>query len=82
MSSLASTGWTDAWAVASYSRLGHDHPIAAHWDGNHWTITPTPHHNTDSALFDVIAASPTDAWAVGASARFHPQGRGVRPLGA
>ena len=81
VSSLASTGWTDAWAVASYSRLGHDHPIAAHWDGNHWTITPTPHHNTDSALFDVIAASPTDAWAVGASARFHPQGKGCAPLG-
>ena len=75
VSSLTSTSWTDAWAVASYSRHGHDHPIAAHWDGNHWSITPTPHHNTDSALFDVIAAGPTDAWAVGASARFHPQGK-------
>jgi hypothetical protein len=73
VSSLASTGWTDAWAVAGYSRHRHDHPIAAHWDGNHWTITPTPQpHKMDSALFDVIAASPTDAWTVGKSAQFHP----------
>ena len=64
VSSLASTGWTNAWAVASYIRHAHDHPIAAHWDGN-----------TDSALYDVIVASPTDAWAVGASAWSHPRGK-------
>jgi hypothetical protein len=75
VSSLSSTSWTDAWAVSSYSRHGHDYPIAAHWDGKHWSITPTPHHETDSALFDVIAAGPTNAWAVGASTRFHPQGK-------
>ena len=74
VSSLASTRWTDAWAVASYTRHAHDHPIAAHWDGNHWSIIPTPQHETDSALYDVIDVSPTDAWAVGASERFHPTG--------
>ena len=67
---LTSTSASDAWAVAGYSGHGHSHPIAAHWDGNHWSIIPTPQPNTDSALYDVIAASPTDAWAVGESAWF------------
>lgn len=74
-SGLTSTSATDAWAVGGYARHGHTHPIAAHWDGHTWSIVPTPHHNTDSALYDVIATSPTNAWAVGASSWFKPQGK-------
>jgi hypothetical protein len=70
---LTSTSASDAWAVAGYNRHGHSHPIAAHWDGDHWSIIPTPQPNTDSALYDVIAASPTNAWAVGESAWFPDQ---------
>jgi hypothetical protein len=80
--SLTSTSASDAWAVAGYTRHGHSRPIAAHWDGNHWSIIPTPQPNTDSALYDVTAASPNDAWAVGADMRVNPADGTGRGLGA
>ena len=71
---FSATGWNDAWAVGSYrtgpSRgYGYSHPLAAHWDGSTWTITPVPDvrgHN-DTELDSVAAAGRHDAWAIGQS---------------
>lgn len=58
---------TDAWAVGSFAQGHHSRTLAAHWDGNSWQIAPTPNRSTDSALTDVVAVSPDNAWAVGQS---------------
>jgi hypothetical protein len=73
---FAATSATDAWAVGGYQHHGHSRTLAAHWDGDRWAIAPTPNHNTDSALSDVVAISPTDAWAMGSSMfdHFTPSG--------
>ena len=52
---VAATSASDAWAVGGYQHHGHSRTIAAHWDGERWAIAPTPNHNTDSALSDVVA---------------------------
>ena len=64
---LTATSTMDAWAVGGIRIGGHTKTIAAHWDGRTWMIAPTPSRNTDSALVDVQAVSPTDVWALGQS---------------
>ena len=40
--------------------------LVEHWDGNTWTVVPTPNgNNTGNVLFAVTAISSTDIWAVG-----------------
>jgi hypothetical protein len=49
------------WATGSlFDQTG---SIIEHWDGVSWSLVPHPH----AVLFDVVAISPTDAWAVGYS---------------
>jgi hypothetical protein len=64
---LTANSATDAWAVGGIRVGGHVKTIAAHWDGHTWRIAPTPTQNTDSALVDIQAVSPTDVWALGQS---------------
>ena len=63
----------DAWAVGSCAGSRPETEATAatltvHWDGANWTRVPSPnvadrHHE----LLDVVALSPNDVWAVGAS---------------
>ena len=53
----------DVWVVGVDYDTGQS--VAAHWDGRTWTRTPTPAFADSAILFDVIARTPTDVWAVG-----------------
>jgi hypothetical protein len=65
LTSVASTGPNDVWAVGM-DRGFEPAMIVLHWDGTEWTRLPTPPVSTDFvALQDVVALSPSDAWAVG-----------------
>ena len=57
----------DAWAVGYSYRYGGSvsHTLIEHWDGQKWTVVPSPDVLPDNGLYDVSALSETDVWAVG-----------------
>lgn len=58
----------DIWAVGAIQRLGVDGPSRAlveHWNGQAWTVTPTPHGAGFDRLSAVSAVSPDSVWAFG-----------------
>jgi hypothetical protein len=66
---VSASGQSDVWAVGQ-QRYGQNtyHTWTAHWDGTTWATVPSPNVGTGtSALYGVVAISPTDAWAVGYS---------------
>jgi hypothetical protein len=70
LAKMSATSATDVWAVGVYRDLPYGnrqrHPLAMHWNGQSWTLTPTPNVGTiQTFLRDVVAVSPGDAWAVG-----------------
>ncbi|HZW08742.1 MAG TPA: GC-type dockerin domain-anchored protein [Phycisphaerales bacterium] len=78
----------DAWAVGEYDQvvLGvHElHPIVQHFDGEQWTLVPTPLPGKNFPggvqiyLYDVDGAAPDDIWAVGTHE--HPIDPGTETL--
>lgn len=74
------TSSTDVWAVGISDFLEPSETfrtLVAHWDGEAWTVVPSPNPTSFNLLWDVLALSPTDAWAVGSTS--DGQG-GERPL--
>ncbi len=60
---VSGTSFRDVWAVGGYGFYPAP-PIILHWDGTGWS--PFGFQTVHSRnLFDVVAISPTDAWAVG-----------------
>ena len=64
------TSTTDIWAVGyhlavfGFSEVYQTSMI--HWDGEEWTVSPTPDQNQlNNYLWDVVGLSGSDAWAVG-----------------
>jgi hypothetical protein len=61
----------DVWAVGSTNKIGfaHTDPLSAHWDGQRWTIVPTPitTGGSKSILFGVANLGGGNVWAVGRS---------------
>lgn len=58
----------DMWAVGYSTSDLRDEPLAEHYDGSSWTITPSPdigQSDTGAQLLAVDAAAPDDVWAVG-----------------
>lgn len=51
---------TDAWAVGN-----RESPLAEHWNGTRWTVTPIPGAPRLGGFSGVAAISPSDVWAVG-----------------
>lgn len=41
--------------------------LIEHWDGNAWSVVPSPNRSTGNVLTAVTATSPADIWAVGDS---------------
>ncbi|HET9496344.1 MAG TPA: S-layer homology domain-containing protein [Chloroflexia bacterium] len=52
---ISATGPNDVWAVGNST-------LVMHWDGTAWTQMPT---GFAAELYDVVAISPTNVWAVG-----------------
>ena len=57
----------DCWAVGSYAGPGATRTLALRWDGQAWSIVPTPNTapNQANALNSVTCVSAYDCWAVG-----------------
>jgi hypothetical protein len=64
----------DAWAVGYQPGTppAFLQPLAMHWDGQGWTVSPTPELKRSSELRGVAATSPKSAWAVGTRNFKHP----------
>jgi hypothetical protein len=57
----------DVWAVGErQDNAGTFRTLVEHWNGRRWSVVPSPNPGaTGNCLFDVAAAGPRDAWAVG-----------------
>jgi hypothetical protein len=65
-------GESDVWAVGTDNASGEGagRSLVLHWDGTTWSRVRSPSPDRDTtALWGVVAVSPEDAWAVGASAK-------------
>jgi hypothetical protein len=67
LNAIAVVSPNDVWAVGdSYDGNTHHHTLIEHWDGNEWSIVPSPDSSTgDNYLLGVAVAGPNDVWAVG-----------------
>jgi hypothetical protein len=64
LNAVSGSSSSDVWAVGFHDLNGVTSGLAYHWTGGAWSRTSLPSaSNVD--LFDVSAASPSDAWAVG-----------------
>ncbi len=55
----------DIWAVGAYRTPTQQVPIILHWDGVSWSSSKIPAQANNGALFDVVALSSREVWAVG-----------------
>jgi hypothetical protein len=62
---VACTSATDCWAVGFAQNYG---TLVEHYDGNAWSIVPSPNVNNNGILFAVACTSASDCWAVGYAA--------------
>jgi hypothetical protein len=61
---------SSAWAVGdTETRAGTQVPLIEHWNGDAWTLVPSPVIPGGGTLAGITASSPHNAWAVGASGR-------------
>jgi hypothetical protein len=60
---VAAVSTNDVWAVGSDG----NRPVVEHWDGVRWRVVGIPHLKRAGWLSDIVALSPTNAWAVGGS---------------
>jgi hypothetical protein len=67
---LAALATNDIWVVGSTTATGALSTRAQHWDGDSWSLFPTPNVGTgDNALNGVDGSASDDVWAVGHSER-------------
>jgi hypothetical protein len=77
LNAISGTGPSDIWAVGVHDvRVGNiftERALILHWDGVRWrrVRAPVPSGRDPFALRDVVAVSPTNAWAVGGVADRH-----------
>jgi hypothetical protein len=66
LESVVAVGPNDVWAAGSY-RIGDTvHTLVLRWNGQQWSIVPTPNGPAGNGWLHGIAASgPNDVWAVG-----------------
>jgi hypothetical protein len=65
---VAAVSSNDVWAVGTSYILSEmtDHTMILHWDGNTWSVVPSPNiGDGDNLLTAVTAVSTNDVWAVG-----------------
>ena len=65
---VAAISITNVWAVGYTSDGGLSQTLVEHWDGNSWSVIPSPNvpdqHNSLTAVTSV-PGSPNELWAVG-----------------
>jgi photosystem II stability/assembly factor-like uncharacterized protein len=70
LTSVAALSGADVWASGWYLDDNGliTQPLVAHWNGNAWTLLPTPKFVADELLTGIAAVSADDVWAVGSVA--------------
>src|SRR5947209_5075930 len=54
------------WAVGFYANNGAAQTLVEHWDGNTWSVVPSPNAGTNlNKLQGISALTANDVWAVG-----------------
>ncbi|HJT80811.1 MAG TPA: hypothetical protein VJ719_06410 [Chthoniobacterales bacterium] len=58
---------TDCWTVASYYTGAVQQTLIQHWNGNSWSIVPSPNSSAteNNILYDVSCPAADDCWAIG-----------------
>ena len=58
---------SDCWAVASFFNGSVQQTLIEHWDGNAWSIVPSPNTSPTQSniLYDVTCTAADDCWTVG-----------------
>jgi hypothetical protein len=64
---LAAASPSDVWAVGYQGRFENTRTLIERWDGNAWTVVPSPNVGAGNELDSVAALSATNVWAVGYS---------------
>ncbi len=68
---VSGRGRADVWAVGTYAPSNAGWPnlpfrtLAEHWNGDRWSVVPTPNRGSADVLFAVTVIAPGNAWAVG-----------------
>lgn len=69
LNGISASASNDVWAVGDSvdGATGYQYTLIQHWNGTSWSIVTSPNANYEgrNGLTDVVAISPTDAWAVG-----------------
>jgi hypothetical protein len=67
LASVDAISASDVWAVGHICGPGTSRTLAIHWDGNGWSVVPSPNKSLldDSELSAVSAVASNDIWAVG-----------------
>jgi hypothetical protein len=67
LNGVAAGSADDVWAVGEAAKPGATRPLAEHWNGRRWQMTPVPGVGPDVALSGVAVAANGQAWAVGSA---------------
>jgi hypothetical protein len=63
---VAVIGSNDVWAVGGIRINGIDGTLVQHWNGENWSIAPSPHPGSAwNNVYSVAAVPSNDVWAVG-----------------
>jgi hypothetical protein len=77
LTAITAIGPTDIWAIGFWRPGGastYAQPLTEHWNGNGWTVVPTPNvPNALAPLYGVSAGATNDVWAVGLAEDFPVQ---------
>ena len=83
LGAVAVTSPTDAWAVGNFlpddpnSNQDATLTLAEHWNGNQWTVTPTPNTGPNWNELMGVAGSSAHAWAVGTALNSDYRNKGL-----
>jgi hypothetical protein len=78
INSLNAVSSSGGWAVGFYTPVTRVHSLIEHWNGQGWSVVPSPNPGRNgSELLGVAAVSSSEAWAVGDSSAF---GGGAAPV--
>ncbi|MDQ6713497.1 MAG: IPT/TIG domain-containing protein, partial [Candidatus Dormibacteraeota bacterium] len=82
LTAVTAIGPGDVWAVGFWRPGGassYAQPLTEHWNGNGWTVIPTPNvPNALAPLYGVSADAASDVWTVGISEDFPVQPSGPK----
>jgi hypothetical protein len=65
LNGIAAVAGNDVWAAGYTATASETQTLIEHWDGNIWSVVPSPSPGFQDALNGIAAVSSNDIWAVG-----------------